>query len=88
MSAPRFQPGDRVIFCKDSPWPERVGCEGVVVAPRSDGIYSQPVKGETLVLLDADPLRVDGSVHGWSCVTTSKSLALIWSARERARPSH
>ena len=72
-----MKPGTRVIFCKNSPWPERVGCEGVIVAPRADGTYPQPGKGEVIVLLDDDPLGVLLDTHdpSWSCVTTIKSLA-------------
>lgn len=69
-----MNPGQRIRFNEHSPWPERVGCEGVVVAPRADGIYPQPAKDEVLILLDDDPL----SDHpAWTCVTDRKSLDLV-----------
>ena len=61
-------PGTRIRVTHRSVWPERVGCEGVVVTPRADGVYPQPCPWEVLILLDDDPLRYDGSPEWWTCV--------------------
>ena len=55
-----------------SPWSERVGCVGVVVAADPGGVYPQQCPGEAIVLLDDDPLDVRKGPPGypitWSCV--------------------
>jgi hypothetical protein len=72
-------PGVRIRLNERCVWPERVGCEGVVVAPPSDGTYPQPAKWEVLVLLDRDPLFDPGFHPGrhWSCVVDRKSVEVI-----------
>ena len=71
-----MSPGTRIIVMDGSPWPERVGCTGVIV----DGPDHYPWHGlgrnEYVVLLDDDPL---GSRHGnprWSCVMPLSALEL------------
>ena len=71
-----FAVGERVQVTEKSPWPERVGCVGTVVAPPADGTYPQPARGETLVLLDDDPLAV-ATPQVWSCVIGSRDLRLV-----------
>lgn len=71
-------PGTHVQMNENSPWPERVGCFGVIVAPPADGTYPQPGPGEAAVLLDGDPLGERGPhAPRWSCVVPRKSLNLI-----------
>lgn len=42
----------------DGPWPERIGCEGVIVPDPGDGVYpfSRLPKSEVVILLDDDPV--------------------------------
>lgn len=76
------RPGQRVQINEHSPWPERVGCKGIVVAPPADGTYPQPAKDEVIVRLDADPLTADiDTAHKerWTCVIDRKSVeGLVW----------
>lgn len=78
--------GDRVRFTESCPWPERVGCQGIVVAPPTDGTYPQPAKWEVLVLIDEgdDPLSTGAErlsyrpgYPAWSCVISAKSCDVI-----------
>lgn len=83
--------GTRVRFTERTAWPERVGAEGVVVAPAADGTYPQPAKNECVVLLDDDPLGADearfylkyGSAldeprdTSWTCVERRTSLEVL-----------
>lgn len=73
-----FAVGTRIKL-RTSVWPERVGCEGVVVAPPTDGTYPQPGRTETLILLDVDPLgaRHFATARGWSCVELAKNLEAL-----------
>lgn len=70
-----FAPGERVRVT-GGPWDARIGCEGVVVAPPADGTYPQPGPGETLILLDADPLSNRPSKE-WTCCIGNDSLHLV-----------
>lgn len=73
-----MNPGDRVRFNEKCPWPERVGSEGVLVAPPCDH-YPQPGASEVLLLLDSDPLNAthaDGDCI-WTCVAEKSSLAPV-----------
>lgn len=67
-----FAVGQRVRFREPCIWPERGGQAGVVVRPRSDGVYPQPAPSEVIVLLDSDK-----SGYGWTCVASIKSLEAI-----------
>lgn len=71
-----FRPGTRVRLVR-SPWPAREGCTGIVVAPRSDGIYPQPPRWERIVLLDDDPLLLHAPEGiWWSCCIPTKNLVI------------
>lgn len=68
----------------DGPWPERIGCEGVIVDPTSEQARIYPFRGlglgEAVVLLDRDPLLGRGTVaieRGWSCVIRCVHLEVI-----------
>ena len=65
--------GTLIRVTEKSPWPERVGRLGVVVAPSADGTYPQPDKSEVLVKLAVDPLGA-GTGRGWTCVMDRKSV--------------
>lgn len=69
-----MSPGTRVRFNDKCVWPERRGQEGVIVAPPTDGMYPQPAQWEVLVLLDHDPLTIDGTPDWWTCATSQDSL--------------
>lgn len=79
--------GTRVRVRPSCVWPERVGCEGVVVAPRADGIYPQPGPRELLVLLDDDPLDTpEGRAapfgqtdEWWSCCMSRDDVDVVGS---------
>lgn len=74
-----MKPGDRVRFNERCPWPQRVGAEGMIVAPRADGMYPQPAKNEVLVYLDSDPLQA-ARAYGeewWTCAADRRSLDAI-----------
>ncbi len=77
----RTPPGSRVRLNDTCIWPERRGCEGVVVAPPHDGMYPQPAKSEVIVKLDADPLHSrpwdSPSYEWWTCVIDRKSVEAI-----------
>lgn len=75
-------PGTRVKFNEHCVWPERVGCEGMIVAPKMDGTYPRPGPSEVIVYLDRDPLAERASLQHrgdawWTCVTTRASLDVI-----------
>lgn len=79
-------PAGTRVRMQGSPWPEREGCEGVVVAPRADGIYPQPAPVESLVKLDDDPLdrmafspgaNYERSYGWWSCVVSDNNLETL-----------
>ena len=77
-----ISPGSRVVLTEACPWRERRGCVGVVVRPRSDGVYPQPAKSEVLVLLDRDPLDIRPYVVsqdslGWSCVVPTMCCEVL-----------
>lgn len=74
-----MKPGDRVRMNEQCPWPERVGCEGVIVAPRADRVYPQPPKWEVIVLLDNDPLGGLRNDEGfaWTCCIRRKAVDLL-----------
>lgn len=71
--------GDRVEVA-GGPWPERIGCRGVIV---DEGLPHYPWTGlgrnEAVVLLDDDPL---GGHHpdGWTCVMDRGDLERIQGA--------
>lgn len=73
--------GARVRVTGSAPWHKRVGCEGTVVAPPTDGTYPQPAKGEVLLLLDDDPLDelryYTGGVRLWTCVLDAKDVEVL-----------
>ena len=67
------------------PWPERVGCEGVIVE-RPTGpegqLYPWHGRGrdEVIVLLDDDPLlplRTGSSVRRWTCAVDRQCVEVI-----------
>ncbi len=68
--------GTRIRVNARSPWPERVGCEGVIVGDPGDGLYpfAGLGRGEVVVLLDDDPFERTHSSRGWTCVMDAKSL--------------
>ena len=80
-------PGTRVRFNINSVWPERVGCDGVVVAPKVPGQYPDDPrdKNRVLVLLDDDPLMchcTSGTCmrahrDWWTCATDRASLDVL-----------
>lgn len=58
------------------PWPERIGCEGVIASPPTAAAakhypWSTTPKYEVIVLLDSDPVAPDRG-DGWTC-TLSKT---------------
>lgn len=63
-------PGTRIRLVV-SPWPERQGMTGTVLAPPSDGTYPQPARWESLIAIDDDPL------NGSWCVVATRSLEEI-----------
>ena len=72
-------PGTRVRFNEQSVWPERVGCEGVIVDPDVfEGRYpgGKQLGSHVIVLLDADPLDRHKADHkqGFTCVTDKASV--------------
>lgn len=80
--------GTRVRFNNTCVWPERIGAEGVTVAPPKLGQYpDEPgIRRGVLVvvLLDDDPLvPVDdpapfgGRPDGWTCITNVGSLDVL-----------
>lgn len=77
-----MKPGTRVRFRNGCAWPERIGCEGVVVDPAVfGGFYPGPrLRGkatDVIVLLDDDPLKPTRySDPRWSCVTGASTLEL------------
>lgn len=76
-----MRPGARVRFTDASPWPERVGCEGVVVEePNGPGVYPDDKRdpNRVIVLLDDDPLvPPDRRPSGWTCATTRDSFEVV-----------
>ena len=88
--------GTRVRFNARSPWPERVGAEGVVVEPPDPHRYpagKRPARS-VLVLLDDDPIHRgraatafsdgegDDRKRGWTCVVNSFALDVIDSEKQ------
>ena len=66
-----MKPGTRVRVIS-GPWFERIGCEGVIVAPPADGTYpADPRSPQVIVLLDDDPLGATKS-EGYGCVWTMR----------------
>jgi hypothetical protein len=71
-------PGTRVRVNDRSGWPERIGSDGVIMAPAPDGSYPQPGPGEVLLLLDNDPLDPGRRNRTWSCVINARALDTIY----------
>lgn len=65
------------------PWPERIGCEGVIVEPTPEQakVYPWPGRGkdEVIILLDKDPLLIGPwrPGHYWSCATSRRNVRVI-----------
>ena len=70
-----LRPGARVRMNETCPWPERRGCDGVVVTPPRDGMYPQPAPWEVVVKLDDDPLGYND--RWWTCVLGKNNVADI-----------
>lgn len=76
-------PGRRVRVNENSPWPERVGCEGVVVDPAIfNGVYpaDKPLRGSVIILLDSDPLKNYAWAARnpeWTCVIDTRSVTSL-----------
>ncbi len=51
-----MKPGDRIIVT-GGPWPDRIGCHGVIATPRKHYPWHKLPKSEVVVLLDDDPLK-------------------------------
>jgi hypothetical protein len=78
----RPTPGTRVRFNERCVWPERIGCEGIVVDHRAWApTYPQPLPHEVIILLDHDPLLADrwSAAHQdvWTCCTGVESLDVL-----------
>lgn len=72
--------GTRVRMKHTVPWPERAGCEGViVVAPNGPGIYPDDLRDHicVLVLLDDDPLGYSGIGHTWTCAVPRNDVEVV-----------
>ena len=79
----------RVRMNERCPWPERVGCEGVIVerpAGPEGRVYPWPGRGrvEVIVLLDDDPLAGThddffGEPHDdtWTCALNLKCVVFL-----------
>lgn len=76
-------PGARIRM--KGPWPERVGCEGVVVDPAIFG-NQYPADGrikwglnEVIVKLDDDPLKRDNwnKDERWTCVVEVEDVSVL-----------
>ncbi len=70
------------------PWPERIGCEGRIVTHKLDRkVYPRHGmgRGETIVLLDDDPIVCEPrpwhdcteTRRVWSCVMSKKDVAPV-----------
>lgn len=80
--------GTRVRFNDSCVWPERIGAEGVIVAPPVPGQYPDDLSirrgRHVLVLLDDDPLvsvnepsPYGQRPDGWTCSTNVGSLDVL-----------
>lgn len=76
-----MMPGRRIRVNENSPWPERVGCEGVIVDPAIfNGLYPADSRrsGEVIVLLDEDPLRAKHPDESrWTCVMSTRDVTRL-----------
>lgn len=76
-------PAGTRIRMKGTVWPERAGCEGVVVvAPNGRGMYPDDPrdKSRVVVLLDDDPLAhryMISAGQGWTCAVSRADLDVI-----------
>lgn len=69
----------RRIVVTGGPWPERIGCHGVVVNDPGDGVYpfDKPAEREknAVVLLDEDPVTSYRKPDPWTCVIGVEHIA-------------
>lgn len=79
-----LKPGTRIRFKNGCAWPERIGCEGVVVDPLVFGGFYPADKrirwgtSDVIVKLDDDPLKATRfSDERWDCVTSVSSLEAV-----------